>query len=65
MFESADPDTRVVNATDKRFFWLALYAQPVLWNVLGLVAVLRFDFISWILVGGSPVSVVAELCPAS
>jgi len=41
VFESADPETRTINATDKRFFWLALYAQPALWILLGVVAVIE------------------------
>ncbi|KAF2400329.1 DUF846-domain-containing protein [Trichodelitschia bisporula] len=41
VFESADPETRTTNATDKRFFWLALYAQPALWIVLGIVATIK------------------------
>lgn len=45
VFESADPETRDVNATDKRFFWLALYAQPVLWIVLAVVALVSLQFI--------------------
>ena len=51
VFESADPETREINATDKRFFWLALYAQPVLWVVLAVVALLSFEFIWLTLVG--------------
>ncbi|KAF1839934.1 golgi apparatus membrane protein-like protein tvp23 [Cucurbitaria berberidis CBS 394.84] len=45
VFESADPETREINATDKRFFWLALYAQPVLWVVLAVVALVSLEFI--------------------
>lgn len=41
VFESADPETRQINATDRRFFWLALYAQPALWVVLGAVAIIK------------------------
>jgi hypothetical protein len=41
VFESADPETRIINPTDKRFFWLALYAQPALWIVMGAVAILK------------------------
>jgi hypothetical protein len=41
VFESADPETRTINPTDKRFFWLALYAQPALWIVMGAVAILK------------------------
>jgi len=43
VFESADPETRDVNPTDKRFFWLALYAQPVLWIVLAVVALASME----------------------
>ncbi|CAA9964530.1 hypothetical protein CFE70_008445 [Pyrenophora teres f. teres 0-1] len=46
VFESLDPETgRQINATDKRFFWLALYAQPVLWVVLAIVALVSLEFI--------------------
>jgi hypothetical protein len=41
VFESADPESREQNATDKRFFWMALYAQPVLWVVLAFFALLK------------------------
>jgi hypothetical protein len=51
VFESADPETRTINATDKRFFWLALYAQPVLWVVLAIVALASFEPIWLTLVG--------------
>ncbi|KAF2754220.1 golgi apparatus membrane protein-like protein tvp23 [Pseudovirgaria hyperparasitica] len=43
VFESADPSTRVINATDRRFFWLALYAQPFLWVVLAFVAIVYLE----------------------
>jgi hypothetical protein len=42
---------KVVNATDKRFFWLALYAQPALWVALAVVAVVKFMFVWLTLVG--------------
>ncbi|CAK4032745.1 golgi apparatus membrane tvp23 [Lecanosticta acicola] len=49
VFESApqanEPGGKVVNATDKRFFWLALYVQPALWIALAIVAFVRFKFI--------------------
>jgi len=51
VFESADPETRDINATDKRFFWLALYAQPVLWVLLAIVALVSLEFIWLTLVG--------------
>ena len=51
MFESADPETRELNATDKRFFWIALYAQPVLWVLLAVLALVSLEFIWLTLVG--------------
>ncbi|KAI4152190.1 MAG: hypothetical protein LQ341_000754 [Variospora aurantia] len=46
VFESQDRSGSVEsgapsqNATDRRFFWLALYAQPALWLALAVVSVL-------------------------
>lgn len=55
VFESApqpnEPGGKLVNATDKRFFWLALYAQPGLWVALAVVAIVKFEFIWLTLVG--------------
>ncbi|KAK0733396.1 hypothetical protein B0T26DRAFT_684059 [Lasiosphaeria miniovina] len=45
VFESSEPGTKVINATDSRFFWLAIYAQPLLWFVLAVVALFRLNFI--------------------
>ncbi|KAK3311313.1 uncharacterized protein B0T15DRAFT_70693 [Chaetomium strumarium] len=45
VFESSEPGTKVVNPTDSRFFWIAIYAQPCFWIALALVAVLTFKFI--------------------
>ncbi|KAK0932392.1 Golgi apparatus membrane protein tvp23 [Friedmanniomyces endolithicus] len=49
VFESArqpnEPGGKLVNATDKRFFWLALYCQPALWVALAIVAIVSFHFI--------------------
>ncbi|KAK3694663.1 Golgi apparatus membrane protein TVP23 [Podospora appendiculata] len=45
VFESSEPGTKTVNPTDSRFFWLAIYAQPVLWAVLALFALITFKFI--------------------
>jgi hypothetical protein len=43
------------NLTDKRFFWLALYAQPGLWIGLAIFAVVRLENPIWLsLVGGLP-----------
>ncbi|KAI1761538.1 DUF846-domain-containing protein [Hypoxylon sp. FL1150] len=44
VFESSDPATRAINATDSRFFWLAIYAQPVLWVALAILALVRLKF---------------------
>jgi len=51
VFESSDPSTKVINATDSRFFWLALYSQPLFWVALAVVAIVRFEFIWLTLVG--------------
>lgn len=51
VFESAEEGSREQNATDKRFFWIALYAQPVLWILLAVVALVSFEFIWLTLVG--------------
>lgn len=55
VFESApqanEPGGKIVNATDKRFFWLALYAQPALWVALAVVALVKFMFVWLTLVG--------------
>jgi len=56
VFESSEPGTKVINATDSRFFWLAIYAQPLLWIVLAIVAVFSFKFIWLPLVGEFPAS---------
>ncbi|CAD6504160.1 BgTH12-05895 [Blumeria graminis f. sp. triticale] len=45
VFESADPATKVINATDSRFFWIALYTQPILWIALAFLAIFSFEFI--------------------
>ncbi|KAI1121440.1 hypothetical protein F5Y10DRAFT_256308 [Nemania abortiva] len=51
VFESSEPGTKVINATDSRFFWLALYSQPALWVALAILAIARFNFIWLPLVG--------------
>ncbi|USW54084.1 Putative golgi apparatus membrane protein TVP23 [Septoria linicola] len=49
VFESApqanEPGGRIVSATDKRFFWLALYAQPAFWIALAIYAFVTFKFV--------------------
>ena len=52
VFESQDRsgegDAPKQNATDKRFFWLSLYAQPGLWVALAVVAILRMESLVWL-----------------
>ncbi|KAL4781463.1 hypothetical protein BJX76DRAFT_335496 [Aspergillus varians] len=48
VFESADPNTRTITATDKRFFWLSLYVAPALWIGLGILAILRLNSVIWL-----------------
>jgi len=62
VFESADPETRSINATDRRFFWLALYAQPALWIVLGVVAIIKI--VSFIAITPLWITLVSK-CPLS
>ncbi|KAK0730632.1 Golgi apparatus membrane protein tvp-23 [Lasiosphaeris hirsuta] len=45
VFESSEPGTKIINPTDSRFFWLAIYAQPLLWILLAIVALFSFKFI--------------------
>ncbi|KAI8901282.1 hypothetical protein BC833DRAFT_522367, partial [Globomyces pollinis-pini] len=47
IFESRE--NRAVNPTDSRVFWTALYASPIIWGVLSVLALLRLQF-SWFLV---------------
>ena len=48
VFESSDPNTRVINATDKKFFWLSLYATPALWIGLAILAIVRLQNVIWL-----------------
>ena len=59
VFESSDPSTKTVNATDSRFFWLALYVQPVLWIVMAFLAIVRGQFL-WLPLVGEFVSPLAS-----
>ncbi|KAK0389662.1 hypothetical protein NLU13_3237 [Sarocladium strictum] len=45
VFESSEPGTKTINATDSRFFWLALYVQPVLWVVMAILALVRLQLL--------------------
>ncbi|KAF2723220.1 DUF846-domain-containing protein [Polychaeton citri CBS 116435] len=45
VFESApqpnEPGGKLINATDKRFFWLSLYCQPAIWVALAIIAIFK------------------------
>ncbi|KAK7417959.1 Golgi apparatus membrane protein tvp23 [Neonectria magnoliae] len=45
VFESSEPGTKVINATDSRFFWLALYVQPMLWVLMFILALVGLQFL--------------------
>lgn len=53
VFESSDPAVKSINATDSRFFWMALYVHPLFWIGLAFFAIVRFKFIWLTLVGKS------------
>jgi hypothetical protein len=53
VFESSDPNTRTINATDKRFFWLSLYATPALWIGLAILAIVRLQNVIWLSLVGT------------
>lgn len=48
VFESSDPNVRTIKPTDKRFFWLSLYATPALWVGLAMFAILRMIGVIWL-----------------
>ncbi|PYI12346.1 DUF846-domain-containing protein [Aspergillus sclerotiicarbonarius CBS 121057] len=48
VFESSDPTTRTITATDKRFFWLSLYVTPALWVGLAVLAIIRLSSVIWL-----------------
>ncbi|EAW10732.1 DUF846 domain-containing protein [Aspergillus clavatus NRRL 1] len=48
VFESSDPTTRTITATDKRFFWLGLYITPALWIGLAVLAIVTLSKIIWL-----------------
>ncbi|KAA8649881.1 DUF846 domain-containing protein [Aspergillus tanneri] len=48
VFESSDPTTRTISATDKRFFWLSLYVAPALWIGLAVLAIIRLSSVIWL-----------------
>lgn len=63
VFESSESGTKVVNATDSRFFWLAMYVQPVVWVVMAIVALFRLQFLWVPLVGMCPCIPLSQIHP--
>ncbi|ODV98360.1 hypothetical protein PACTADRAFT_48139 [Pachysolen tannophilus NRRL Y-2460] len=49
VFETVDPN-RYINPIDTKVFWIFLYGAPIFWIVLGVLAILKFEFLSLILV---------------
>ena len=43
VFESLE-DMAEISAIDSRIFWTALYVTPIVWSLLLLIGILRFDF---------------------
>lgn len=66
VFETSEGTGRVINATDKRFFWLSMYVAPVLWVALGVLALVRMIGVIWLVIVGellhSPCSVTEKSC---
>lgn len=48
VFESSDPNTRTIAATDKRFFWLSLYVAPAFWVGLAILAIIKLSSVIWL-----------------
>ena len=48
VFESSDPNSRTIAATDKRFFWLSLYVAPALWVGLAILAIIKLQNVIWL-----------------
>lgn len=49
VFENADPN-RYINPIDSKVFWLLQYCVPAFWILLAFFALLKFQFLSLILV---------------
>lgn len=49
VFENADPN-RVINQIDSKLFWSLLYIIPFCWTLLAIMALLKFQLLSLILV---------------
>jgi hypothetical protein len=42
----------IQNKTDKRFFWLSMYAAPALWVGLAILAIVRLQNLIWLVTVG-------------
>ncbi|ODV63508.1 Tvp23p, partial [Ascoidea rubescens DSM 1968] len=49
VFENCDP-SRYINPIDSKVFWMMIYAVPVIWGFLGIICVLKLEFLSLIMV---------------
>lgn len=49
VFETADPN-RYINPIDSKVFWALLYIQPVLWIILAIMALLKFELLYLLLI---------------
>lgn len=52
VFESAPEGARAENKTDKRFFWLSMYITPALWIGLAILAIVRLQYLIWLVTIG-------------
>lgn len=52
VFESAPEGARSENKTDKRFFWLSMYVTPALWIGLAILAIVRLQYLIWLVTIG-------------
>lgn len=50
-FEALQEGQRQVNKYESRVFWMVLYVTPVVWALLGLVAILKLNVDYVLLVG--------------
>lgn len=51
VFESSDPNVKVINPTDSRFFWMSLYVQPVIWVAFAFFAIFSLSPLWLVLIG--------------
>lgn len=49
VFETADP-SRQINPIDSKMFWLFIYICPASWIIFGIIAILKLELLSLVLV---------------